>query len=87
MRILIIDGEGDYDALEFENKYKGASVFDIIENLEDYKAKESKDEFWSLRVKEFKDIDPKFIDFVRLEVQDYDYSKSNNFYLETEIIK
>lgn len=82
MKVLFVTGE-DFSALEFENQYSGTAVSEIIDNLCDY---ENEDE-WELKVLEFEgDIDPNFIAFIRNNIQDYDMSKSTNFYLEGTII-
>jgi hypothetical protein len=38
-------------------------------------------ENFSVKVYEFLDVDPKFIDFVKREIVDYDHSKHSNFYI------
>lgn len=79
-RVLLVGGE-DYSALSFEKANKGVLVSDIIDNIEEYESDE-----WELSVHEFGDIDPKFVKFIKKNIQDYEMSKDINFYLETEKI-
>lgn len=80
-KVLFVTVEDDYHALSFENKYGGTPVKDIIENLSNYESDE-----WDLKVYTFKSIDPKFVEFIKSNIQDYDDSKSTNFYLDTDTI-
>jgi hypothetical protein len=80
-RVLLVSGE-DYSALSFEKANAGVLVSDIIDNIEDYESDE-----WELSVHEFGEIDPKFVKFIKNNIQDYDMSKDTNFYLETEKLK
>jgi hypothetical protein len=79
-RVLII-GDGDFCAIDFKKEYSGTKVSDIINNIEKY---ESDD--WELSVRTFGSVDPKFVNFIRDEIQDYDQSKDKNFYFEYETI-
>lgn len=83
MKVLYVSSDDDYAALEFEDAYRGTAISEIIANP---KAFESDDELWTLEVMEFEEVDPKFIEFVRNRIQDYDESKHHNFYLETETL-
>lgn len=80
-RVLLVSGE-DYSALSFEQANPGVLVSDIIDNIEKYESDE-----WELSVQEFGEIDPKFVKFIKNNIQDYDMSKDTNFYLETEKLK
>ena len=80
-RVLLVSGE-DYSALSFEKENAGTLVSDIIDNIENYESDE-----WELSVHQFGVIDPKFVDFIKDNIQDYDMSKDTNFYLETEKIR
>lgn len=83
IRVLLVSGE-DYSALSFEQANPGVLVSDIIDNIEKY---ESDEDEWELSVHEFGEIDPKFVKFIKNNIQDYDMSKDKNFYLETEKLK
>ena len=80
-RVLLVSGE-DYSALSFEQANPGTLVSDIIDNIQDYESDE-----WELSVHQFGEIDPKFVKFIKDNIQDYDMSKDVNFYLETEKLK
>ncbi len=80
-RILFVSGE-DYSALSFEKANPGVLVSDIIDNIGDYESDE-----WELSIREFGEIDPEFVKFIKNNIQDYDMSKDVNFYLETEKLK
>lgn len=83
IRVLLVSGE-DYSALSFEQANPGVLVSDIIDNIEKY---ESDEDEWELSVHEFGEIDPKFVKFIKDNIQDYDMSKDKNFYLENEKLK
>lgn len=80
MKLIYVSGD-DSAALEFENYFKGKNVKEIIERFG-----EEHDGDFELELFEFDEIDPKFIKFIRNEIQDYDDSKHSNFYCEGEII-
>ena len=84
MRVLVVTSDGDYGALTFQQEFKGTTVIDIINNID--KIREKDEEGLLFSVREFGEVDPNFIEFVRRDVQDYDHSKHENFYLETEIV-
>ena len=75
MKILLISGD-DYAANTFENEMGVEEAKKLIEQGE----KVESDEF-SGEVFEFGEVDEKFIDFIRNEIQDYDMSKHQNFYI------
>lgn len=81
-RVLLVTGGDDYHALRFEENYSGTPVVDIINNISEYESDE-----WELKTFTFGSIDPKFILFIRNKIQDYDDSKTKNFYIEGDIIK
>ena len=84
MKLIYVSGD-DYAALEFENYFKGKNVEEIIGRfiIND----EEHDGDFEIKLFEFDEIDPKFIKFIRNEIQDYDDSKHSNFYCEGEIIE
>ncbi len=85
MKILYVTTDGDYGATNFETT--GLSYEQTYEKalanggllMEEYEG-----ENYIFRAYEFGDVDPKFIDFVRNEIQDYDDSKHKNFYVLPE---
>lgn len=88
MKILLVTG-GDYAALSFEETWKGTKVEDIISNQFNYlptPEQEDNEMFWDFEVHEFGDICPNFAKFIKNNYQDYDDSKHQKFYLETEVV-
>jgi hypothetical protein len=84
MKAILIHGDGDYSATEFENEHGGTPVIDIINNPDQYK---SEDELWEIDVIEVGEVDQRFVDFIRNHIEDYDYSKHKTFYLENENVR
>ena len=83
-KVLLVSGDGDFCANSFEAEYAGTKVKDIIDNPEKYA---SEDEEWELEVMEFEGpIDPKFVKFIKRNIQDYDQSKTTNFFIEGDVI-
>jgi hypothetical protein len=86
MKILLVWGDDDYGALTFENAHdsspEGLKKFEqkLIEAGGVY-SEESDEGQFNAKIYEFEEIEPKFIEFVRNEIQDYDDSKHKNFYL------
>lgn len=93
MKAIYINGD-DYGALQFENKFKGTKVSDVISNFQDYVLVEhggnveadEEDSYWEIEVIEVGEVSPEFLKFVRDNIQDYDDLKHSNFYLETQSI-
>lgn len=81
VRVLLVSGGDDFHAIQFENEYGGTLVKDIINNIYEYESDE-----WELSVYTFECIDPKFVEFIKNIIMDYDRSKTTNFYLESEVI-
>lgn len=82
-RVLFVkSNDGDYGALMFEDEYSGTSVSTIMDNLSNYEGED-----WIIEVFEFGSIDRDFVKFIRDNIQDYDASKHENFYLEGDVIK
>lgn len=84
MKLLHISGS-DFAASEFENKFGGKKLKEVLESKE-FEVFKQEDEYTEFQILEFNEIDPAFIKFIRNCVMDYDGSKHNNFYLENEII-
>lgn len=82
-RVLLVTGDDDYHAISFESKNSGKSVTDIMDNISEYE----NDDMYDISIYEFESIDPKFFEFVRRNIQDYDMSKTTNFYVEGEIVR
>lgn len=85
MKILYIHGD-DYAALQFEQRYSGTPVVDVINNLSDYQSSEENEEYWELDVTEIEGVVSKsFIDYVKNKM-DYDDTKHVMWYHEMETI-
>lgn len=80
MKVLVVSG-GDFSAQEFENEHGGKAVSEIISDISSFESDE-----WELEVKEFGDIDPAFVDYLKKDVIDYDMNKSTSFYLEGTLV-
>lgn len=83
MRVLEVSSMDDYAAVTFEdelNEDVAKFVKLCDENNGSYEDEETGIEF---SVHEFGDVDPKFIDWVKNDVIDYDDSKHHNFYVAT----
>lgn len=82
MRILRVFGE-DYSALRFEGStYTVEQIFRIYDDGDDKELESIKNEIdCDFEFYEVGEICPRFLEFVRCNVQDYDISKSDNFYI------
>ena len=83
MKLLQVYGD-DYSALEFRREHNETTVREVIDDIGSYGSEE-----WQLKIIEIPDesVSQEFLDFIRNEIQDYDDSKSNTFWMEDEIIK
>lgn len=82
-RVLLVTGD-DFAVINFESAHGGTPVKDILDDLEKY---ESEHEEWDIKALEFEgDIDPKFVKFIKSDIQDYDQSKDTTFFLDSDII-
>jgi hypothetical protein len=78
--ILFVKGD-DYSALNFEQNFKAQEVYEqMIKEGVSVKTYESDEYYIDVYIKEFQDVDPKFIEFVRDELHDYDSAKHYDFY-------
>lgn len=83
IRMIYVTG-GDYAAIEFEKKFKGRKVADVINEYFHNDAEYDGD--FEMECYTFNDIDPRFIEFLLDEMLDYDQLKHSNFYFENEIV-
>lgn len=83
MKILIVGGD-DYGVIHFQEAHGGTLVKDILKDIDKY---EPSDGLWDLRVTEVggEIPSPEFIEFAKGAI-DYDDSKHNMWYCETETI-
>lgn len=88
MKLLYINGD-DYAALTFEEEV-GTNKESLKRFIEEMNMKPGNtctmlnDEYLDVHYLEFKDVDPKFINFIKLNLIDYDHSKNKNFYIVEE---
>jgi hypothetical protein len=76
---LFVKGD-DYSALNFEQNFNAQQVYDDMVSKGEKRVSFESDEYYiDVYIKEFDDIDPEFIDFVRNEIHDYDSSKHYDF--------
>lgn len=88
MKMIYLYGESDFSALDFE-KSKPISVnglYDLaVENggkVEyEYTDAEGYDDTLYVSAYVFGEVDPRFIDFVRNNIEDYDRAKAATFYI------
>ena len=48
---------------------------------------EDEGETWSIEIIEVGEVDPRFVSFIRSNIEDYDTSKNVTFYLENEKVR
>lgn len=87
MRILFIDGDSDYDAMEFERRFE--NLEEVARNVElrggRVEYEDAGGEFAAtVSVIEFGDVDIAFVNFVIDNYIDYDMSKMRNFHVLKE---
>lgn len=89
MKILLITGENDYAALDFEETYRNQHVDKIMKSLSKGEKLEGEGGEIDYRIVDVPDIviSKEFRDFIKRDVMNYDGSKHCNFYLETDIVK
>lgn len=84
MKIVYVSGQCDFSALEMEESGELKElVLKMVEN--DITEMESEDES-RIEIREFGEVDMRFVNFVRNNIVDYDLSKMSDFYLLDEIL-
>jgi hypothetical protein len=82
MKVILVSGDDDYGALSFENSEK--TVLEAYNLAVEAGGLYEEDDWW-VKSYEFEgDVDPKFAEFVRNRIQDYDQSKHTDFYILKE---
>lgn len=86
MKVLYVSGGDDYMALTFEQDHVKDGDYKtwFDKTVENGGNMWIEDDYIELTAHEFGEVDKKFIDFVRHEIQDYDDSKHSNFYVVEE---
>lgn len=83
IKVLYVYGN-DYAAVDFENSdYTPKIVYEILERNSETELEQLKEKYGDTEFKilEFGEVDENFIAFVRNDIQDYDISKDQNFYI------
>jgi len=71
----------DYSALGFEEKYDIQEVYEsMVSEGVNKKILEDDEYYIEVEVKEFDEVDPKFIDWIQHDFCDYDDLKHSNIY-------
>jgi hypothetical protein len=78
MRVLLVKGDDDYGALKFEDEMGVEKAKELIAEGKEIKS-EDEGVFYG-EVFEFGEVDPKFVEFIRNKIEDYDTTKHVNFY-------
>ena len=89
MKAILVSSGDDYAALQFEDAHGGTKVQDIIDNPQNFadpEAEEDEEPNWTIEVFEVGEVSKEFLEFVRFHIQDYDDSKSTNFWMEDETV-
>ena len=76
MKLLYVHGDGDYNAMMFEQNLGVEKAKEMIKE-----GKKIEDDEFIVDVLEFGDVDKKFIEFIIDHFLDYDSSKCSNFYI------
>ncbi len=84
MKMIYVYGDDEYAAIDFENYFKGISVNEIIDRF--IINGENHDGDFKMKLYIFDTVDPNFITFVRMYVEDYDMAKHSTFYFESDIV-
>ena len=86
MRILEITGYDDFSAIAFSGEHVGASVTEILDNIDGFQPEE--EEEWVLKTHSIEgSLTIKDIEMIRSNFIDHDHQKRQIFYIEGEIIK
>jgi len=83
MKLAFVSSENGYGALNFE-EWGGVEKLKKLKKKKDFSHSKDGEEIFSVKFLEFESVDPKFTDFVKNEIMDYDQSKDVNFYIVEE---
>ena len=85
MKLLLISSDDDYGFLSYEQS--SFTKEKVVKACEEEGGKvyfEEDDYYFWAKLYTFKDVDPKFIDFIRNEFMDYDSAKHTDFIVVEE---
>jgi len=85
-KVLLAYGDGDYGAMDFEEKFKVKDVYaEMLENnvteIDLIHDCGYGDEEIHVTLHEFAEVDPEFVGFIFEEFMEYDNSKAKCFYI------
>jgi hypothetical protein len=83
MKIAFVTSENDYGALNFE-EWGGVEKLKSLKKKKDFSHSVKGEELFSVQFMEFGSVDPKFVEFIKDQIMDYDESKDVNFYIIEE---
>lgn len=97
MKLIEVSSDYDYGATMFEQSFHGTntkvsdfikSQFGKYQTSIDYTFEHNNCNSVTVQIElhEFREVDLKFVEFIRRDFVDYDYCKCHNFYLENEIL-
>lgn len=86
MKILYITGAGedDFGAMSVEQEIGVKEAYQLAKENGGSYTYETDETYADISIKEFGDVDPKFITFIRNEFIDYDNSKATDFHVIEE---
>lgn len=83
--VLHVSGDADFAAMNIEDDYGVMKAYEAAVAAGGYAEIELDCETAYVTVKEFGEVDPEFIDFIRAYVQDdYEQTKATNFFIIEE---
>ena len=87
MKLLFVTGE-DFSAVQFEEDYPTEkhwlALFNELHKKEISRRVDEEETYYEITAKEFGEVDPDFISFLRARILDYDQCKDTNFYIVEE---
>lgn len=89
VELLLEDKDKDKTTVYLKLFYEKEKIVELVLGAEDEDEDEDEDEtiIYVSLLETKTDVDNSFLDFIRTKIQDYDSSKSTNFYFENEKIK
>jgi hypothetical protein len=83
MKVILIDGENDYDAILFESRgIPNIETWELIKRDGYIEVMDCKERVnITAKALEFGEVDKKFINFIKSEICDYDSCKTKDFFV------
>lgn len=93
MKAIIITGD-DYGALQFEQKFLGTKVSDIVNNINDYTliehggtVEDDGETYWEVQVYDVGQVSDEFISLYKKQIEDHDDKKHTRILFETDVLE